>query len=322
MNGVFNSNLPNTPAVDAKGTNGATGINASSDTGTAVQGVSDRGTGVSGGAGFGGVGVSGISSQGNSISPGIGVLAVSDNGSAVNARSINGEGVRASSTSAIGVHGTSHSNVGVWGECTDFSFGVVGRAPNAGIAAFNPNNNHAAYLASDCCAAWLTGDVVVTGKLFKGGGGFQIDHPQYPETKYLSHSFVESSEMKNVYDGAVIADGNGESLVELPEWFEAVNRELRYQLTPVGTGAPDLHIQEEVKNNRFRIAGAKPGQKVCWQVTGVRHDLWANANRIIVEADKPVSERDHYLHPDLHGVDAEKSIARVRHPEQSAKRHP
>jgi len=39
--------------------------------------------------------------------------------------------------------------------------------------------------------------------------------------------------------------------------------------------------------------------KVSWQVTGIRKDPWANANRIEVEEDKPTKERGYYLYPDL-----------------------
>ena len=51
---------------------------------------------------------------------------------------------------------------------------------------------------------------------------------------YLHHSFVESSERKNVYDGIAELDHNGECTVQLPDWFEAINEECRYQLTPLG----------------------------------------------------------------------------------------
>ena len=46
--------------------------------------------------------------------------------------------------------------------------------------------------------------------------------------------------MKNVYDGVVTLDSTGHIEVELPAWFEAVNRDFRYQLTPIGTPAPDF----------------------------------------------------------------------------------
>ena len=49
--------------------------------------------------------------------------------------------------------------------------------------------------------------------------------------------------------------------------------------------------------------------KVSWQVTGIRKDTYANANRIQVEEDKPAKERGYYLHPDLYGQPEEKEIS-------------
>ncbi|MBZ5545107.1 MAG: hypothetical protein LAO07_15730, partial [Acidobacteriia bacterium] len=104
--------------------------------------------------------------------------------------------------------------------------------------------------------------------------------------------------------------------VELPAWFEALNRDFRYQLTPIGAPAPNLYVAEEVKGNRFKIAGGNPGLKVSWQVTGVRQDAWANAHRIRVEVEKPAAERGFYLHPELQSAPEEKSIEWAHHPQQ------
>ena len=41
--------------------------------------------------------------------------------------------------------------------------------------------------------------------------------------------------------------------------------------------------------------------KVSWQVTGIRHDPYADANRIPVEETKPAAERGTYLHPQAYG---------------------
>jgi hypothetical protein len=87
----------------------------------------------------------------------------------------------------------------------------------------------------------------------------------------------------------------------LPEWFSALNKDFRYQLTPVGGAAPNLHIKEKVNGNRFKISGGAAGIEVSWQLTGIRQDKWANANRIPVEEVKPVYERGKYLHPLEHG---------------------
>ena len=51
----------------------------------------------------------------------------------------------------------------------------------------------------------VNGNLHVGGTLSKGGGSFKIDHPLDPENKYLSHSFVESPDMMNVYNGNITA---------------------------------------------------------------------------------------------------------------------
>ncbi|MFD4135180.1 hypothetical protein [Streptomyces goshikiensis] len=146
----------------------------------------------------------------------------------------------------------------------------------------------------------VKGNLRVTGSITKGGGGFMIDHPLDPANKYLSHSFVESPEMATYYAGVVETDERGEATVDLPEYFEALNRDFRYQLTPVG-GLAQAAVIDEIKDNRFTLRADRPGIKVSWQVTGVRQDAWAEAHRIANEEDKPESERSLYLHPEEHG---------------------
>jgi hypothetical protein len=158
----------------------------------------------------------------------------------------------------------------------------------------------------------FVGDVSITGSLSKSAGSFKIDHPLDPENKYLQHSFVESPDMMNVYNGNVTLDENGQAVVELPAYFEALNGDFRYQLTPIGAPGPNLHIAEKIYDNRFKIAGGKSGMEVSWQVTGVRYDPYAVANPIQVEEDKPAEERGYYLHPDAYGLPEEKGIETVR----------
>ncbi|MBN2280356.1 MAG: hypothetical protein JXQ65_07240 [Candidatus Marinimicrobia bacterium] len=119
------------------------------------------------------------------------------------------------------------------------------------------------------------GYVDIQGTLQKSAGSFKIDHPQDPENMYLQHSFVESPDMKNVYDGNVILDGCGEASVELPDYFESLNIDFRYQLTAIGAPGPNLFIAEKICNNRFKIAGGEPGMEVSWQITGIRNDAYA-----------------------------------------------
>ena len=106
--------------------------------------------------------------------------------------------------------------------------------------------------------------------------------------------------MMNMYNGNTVLDENGQASILLPAWFEKLNGDYRYQLTPVGTWAP-LYIAEKIKDNRFKIAGGEPGMEVSWQVTGVRQDPFAQENRMQVEVTKPLSEQGTYLHPEVYG---------------------
>ena len=133
---------------------------------------------------------------------------------------------QATATSGItnGVYGTVASTSGraVEGWATapsGVTYGVYGRTSS-----------------SSGYAGWFQGRVHVNGTLSKAAGSFKIDHPLDPENKYLSHSFVESPDMKNVYDGIVTTDADGYATVELPDWFEALNRDFRYQLTVIDGG--------------------------------------------------------------------------------------
>jgi hypothetical protein len=123
-----------------------------------------------------------------------------------------------------------------------------------------------------------------------------MDHPLDPENKYLYHSTVESPDMKNVYDGNVTTDDYGEAVVVLPDYFEALNRDFRYQLTTIGQEA-DAWIASKIRGHQFSIKTDKPNVEVSWQVTGIRQDPYANAHRSPVEQDKPAGERGKYLHP-------------------------
>lgn len=146
---------------------------------------------------------------------------------------------------------------------------------------------------------YVRGELTVQGRLHKPGGGFRIDHPLDPEQKYLSHSFVESPDMVDLYTGVAVTDGDGVARVSLPGYFEALNRDHRFQLTTVGSLALAT-VEQEVRDNAFTIRTDRPGVTVSWQVTGVRQDPWAEANRIRAEEDKSAPERGSLLHPELY----------------------
>ena len=188
----------------------------------------------------------------------------------------------------------------------------TGKSGGHGIEAFPGQGENGAVAG---LAGKFNGNVQVTGVLSKGGGSFKIDHPLDPENRYLYHSFVESPDMMNIYNGVVSLDNNGEAVVEMPEWFGALNRDFRYLLTAVGAPMPGLYIAEEIADNRFKISGGMAGMKVSWQVTGVRQDAWANKNRIKVEEDKSEKERGYYLHPEAFGKAEERGVEWANQPE-------
>lgn len=214
-------------------------------------------------------------------------------------------------------------NIGIWGDAAGNgqNFGVEanalkvgasqniavralaggGSAVNFGILASAPVGgafNKAGVFQGD---VQISGNLDVSGTITKSGGAFKIDHPLAPKDRYLVHSFVESPEMMNVYNGNVTTDGRGEAWVDLPDYFEALNRDFRYQLTVLGQFAQAI-VGEKIGGNRFLIRTDKPGVEVSWQVTGIRDDPYARAHRLEVEPEKTGAERGRYLHPELYGA--------------------
>jgi hypothetical protein len=289
-----------TVGVVGTGTTGVVGTGSASAV-SAFGGVGVSGTG-SGGISGGGIGVSGTGTPGISFGSGIGVQGVG-NGTG-------GIGVSGSSDSSTGVRGTSTGPTGVGVNGTGF-IGVQGNtngtSGSQGIRGDNNGSNTTGFAGFFNGRVQVAGNLVVTGVLSKGGGSFKIDHPQDPAHKYLSHSFVESPDMMNIYNGNATTDARGEAVIPLPKYFTALNRDYRYQLTCIGTFAQAI-VQSEVKDNQFAIKTDKPNVKVSWQVTGIRQDAWANAHRIPNEQAKTASEDGRYLYPELYGQSAARGI--------------
>lgn len=148
----------------------------------------------------------------------------------------------------------------------------------------------------------VEGNLDVTGSISKGSGTFKIDHPDDPENKFLVHSFVESPDMMNIYNGNATTDANGLVTVELPDYAKNTNKDYRYQLTPIGQFAQCI-IKEKVSGNKFVIQTDKPNVEVSWMITGIRNDPYANQNRIVPVVDKDQNEKGKYLHPEAYGKD-------------------
>ena len=158
-------------------------------------------------------------------------------------------------------------------------------------------------------AANFEGDVRVGGNLLvTGSKNFGIDHPLDPENKILNHFAVESNEVLNVYRGSITLDEKGAAVIELPDYFDALNIDASYQLTPVGAPMPELHVSQEIGDNRFAVAGGEPGKAVSWEVTAVRNDPAAQHARRPVEEKKAEEDRGYYLAPQAFGLPLEEGI--------------
>src|SRR5579863_5210078 len=177
----------------------------------AVSGTSTNGTGVVA------TGVTGLLGTGAG-EDGVGVSASGNFGVYANGIAA---GVYGVSTTSTGVIGTSTSYIGVYGSGATGVNGVSTSGGNgvSGVSTSGPGvyaqsdtgwavdaygtENATGVLAGSASgyAAWFNGNVDVDGNLSKAGGSFKIDHPLDPSNKYLYHSFVESPDMKNIYDG-------------------------------------------------------------------------------------------------------------------------
>jgi trimeric autotransporter adhesin len=120
--------------------------------------------------------------------------------------------------------------------------------------------------------------------------------------------------MLNIYTGNVITDDNCDAIVTLPDYFTALNRHFRYQLTVIGQFAQAI-VADEIANHRFTIKTDKPRVKLSWQVTGIRQDAWPNKHRIKVEEEKPDAERGYFLHPELYDQPEDMHVEWARRPE-------
>lgn len=237
--------------------------------------------------------------------------------------STDGYGVFARAGNATGI------NYGVYGESLSPSgFGVYGKGAESGIGVYGTssggaflNSSYAVYgeiingTPMFSYAGVFIGNVDVSGSLivhddFAVGGtkSFKIDHPIDPAGKYLVHYCTESPEPLNVYRGNVVLDESGQAWIDLPNYFDAINRDVSYSLTPIGAAAPNLHVAAEVRDNRFQIAGGMAGLKVSWRVEAVRNDAWVRVHGAPVEVEKPAHERGKYLQPEVHGVPSELGI--------------
>jgi len=199
-------------------------------------------------------------------------------------------------------------NYGLYGSSKQFYGMYAASEEGTALYAVLTGSEGSGYAAMIDGSMQVNGDFNVTG----GSKNFKIDHPLDPAHQYLLHAAIESDDRKNMYDGVVTLDAAGQGIVMLPAWFEALNTNFRYQLTPIGGPAPNLHIAQPIRDNAFRIAGGPAGIQVSWQVSGVRGDAYAAAHPFQVEQPKRGADAGKYLAPAEYHRPAEDGISHSR----------
>lgn len=231
-------------------------------------------------------------------------LSNSGSGNVLKANSTTGPAINVSSTSSNAIVASSNSNTfpAIASTANGNTAAIFGKANNSanssGILGQGSNNGFAGF---------FQGNVSVTGALIAQSKNFKIDHPLDPENKTLTHTSIESPDMLNIYNGNIIMDNNGEAEISLPEYFEALNKDFKYSLTPIGNFSP-LFVKNKIANNKFLISGGRPGQEVSWQVTGVRKDAYAEKFRSKIEEWKSSEDRGLYICPEAFNKPASKAI--------------
>ncbi|MCW3093422.1 MAG: hypothetical protein JWP81_4491 [Ferruginibacter sp.] len=232
------------------------------------------------------------------------LYATTNSGEALYGNSTGGHAIVGVSASALGVYAISQVNGGAGLLSEGVFIGLQGTAKGTDVNRQGVRGEVSTGTGGGYAGIFVGGTTLVSGTLQKSAGSFIIDHPLAPETKYLIHSFVESPDMKNIYDGLVTTDGGGFAIVTMPDWFDALNTDFRYQLTCIGQFAQAI-ISQEITGRQFIIQTDKPLVKVSWQVTGIRNDPYARDKRLPVEKLKRADEIGKYIYPEGYGKGAE-----------------
>jgi hypothetical protein len=260
--------------------------NSSSTAASAIIGNSDGAAwGVSGQAGAGSTAQAAVYGSNLRTTGGHGVLGIGFNGVVGETNQSTGNAVYGENYDAVLPLG---NGVGTAGKGY---YGVVGEDRYLGGVA-------GAY------GVFSNGNLAATGTKT-----FVIDHPADPENKFLKHFSMESNEVLNLYRGNASFDANGEAVVALPDYFEAINTNFSYNLTPVG-GFAQLFVKEKIADNQFTIGGGQAGLEVSWTVYAERNDeyLQQYPEQRETEVAKREGQVGKYLMPALYGASEDLGI--------------
>jgi len=259
--------------------------------GKAVYGKSAATTGINYGGYFAnasteGYGAYAVATAATGVTTGLYGQSSSTSGKGVYGRTTTGTGTTyggyflSNSSAGRGVFGWANAALGT-------TYGVYGRT-SSGLGAFG------VYSLGNSGAS--------------GTKSFRIDHPSDPENKYLLHYSAESPMPQNFYVGNVVTDAKGFAWVELPDYFQQINTNFKYQLTVVGKSFAQAVVWEKIKGNRFQIRTNQPNIEVSWEVKADRNDEYVRRSRPRDVMEKDEQERGTYQHPELFGMPAERGL--------------
>jgi hypothetical protein len=204
-------------------------------------------------------------------------------------------GIEVETTTGTGVNVFAQNMEGV------YAYSGAGSAWYAGVYGEASTGCFAGVLGSN----WFGADYGVFSDGDYGGSGakyFVIDHPLDPENKLLKHFSTESDEPLLIYRGKATFDVDGNAVVQLKDYVQAINVDYTYNLTPVGRFMPVYVHMEVSEEGVFEIRGGEPGEVVCWTLYGQRHDAYFDAHpeKLDPEVDKPEEMVGFYLDSKSH----------------------
>lgn len=248
-----------------------------------------------------GIGIEAHASATSGAAYGVKATVDSLNGTAVYAEALN-----SSAPSTIGVKGVSNG--------TGFSYGgyfETSGSNGRGVYAIATGTSGTTYgLRGQASSPTGFGVYAVGDSGSSGTKSFVIDHPDDPANKYLRHYCAEGPAPYNIYQGTVSTDAQGFAWVELPGYYESINKNGHIQLTASGSGDEFVMamVVKTIANGRFRIRTNVPHSQVFWEVKAERNDAWVQAHPPVVEYEKSAAEKGKYQHPELYGQSPMTSI--------------
>jgi hypothetical protein len=91
-----------------------------------------------------------------------------------------------------------------------------------------------------------------------------FEHRGTPNSRQKRSGEFSTGTFGEISTGIDITGANGEAVVTLPDYFEALNRDFRYLLTVIGQFAQAI-VESEIADSRFTIKTDQPKVKVSWQ---------------------------------------------------------